>query len=155
MQKLLFYFLTVVLLTSCQPEAADNDKKVNHKDDKGVPEVVKAAFEKKYPNEYKPEWNTDRNGNFEAEFKEDGERYRADFTPAGQWIETENSIKEKELPQAIREVVEKQYGDYKIVELERVDSAKKGVFYDVEIKKDGEKMDVEFNERGEIIGIEK
>ncbi|WP_222845773.1 PepSY-like domain-containing protein [Flavilitoribacter nigricans] len=71
----------------------------------GIPEVVLRTFEQKYPKENSPEWEVDANGNFEAHFKKDGEKYRADFTPAGQWIETENSIKYDDLPEAVQDAI--------------------------------------------------
>ncbi|GJM35242.1 MAG: hypothetical protein DHS20C18_42430 [Saprospiraceae bacterium] len=119
-----------------------------------VPDAVHAAFEAKYPGENKPDWQVDRNGNFEAHFKEDGEKFRADFSPSGAWIETERSIKRKELPDAVKEAIEKQYKDIKIVEVEWVDHAQRGIFYDVEFKEGGRKYDVEFSTQGTIVGGE-
>lgn len=152
MNKILLYIYLISFCAACN--SAELNDKVKHKDDDDVPKIVKLAFEKKYPDERSPKWGVDRNGNFEAAFKDDGEKYRADFTPSGEWIETENNIKEKELPEVIRQIIKEQFQDYKIVELERVAHAKKGFFYDVEFKKDGKKMDVEFNEQGEVIGVE-
>ena len=116
-----------------------------------VPEEVEIAFEKKYPGEKHSKWEIDRNGNFESHFKKDGKEYRADFTPQGEWIETERSIKKKELPELVLEKIKSDYGDYKIVELEETRHHSKGLFYDVELKKDGKKRDVEFKVSGEII----
>lgn len=122
--------------------------------EKGTPEAVQKAFSIKYPNEKSPKWGIDRNGNYEAQFKKKGEKYKADFTPEGQWIETENRIKKKNLPDAIKAVLERDYKEVKIVEVEHVMHYSKGEFYDVEIKKDGKKMDIEFNTSGVIIGTE-
>ncbi|QLG45728.1 PepSY-like domain-containing protein [Costertonia aggregata] len=116
-----------------------------------VPKAVKATFEAKYPGEDDPDWRLDRNDNFESHFKINGEHYRADFSPNGNWIETERNIKKKELPKIIREKLKSDYDDYKIVEIEVVDHHSKGIFYDVELKKDGKKQDIEFTIKGEII----
>ena len=118
---------------------------------KKVPKAVKTAFKKKYPKENNPKWEIDANGNYEAKFKKKGEKYRADFSPEGYWIETENSIKNKELPKAIRTVIKRKYGSEEITEVEHVTSATKGEFYDVEFKKKGKNRDVEFRASGEII----
>ncbi|GMN04689.1 hypothetical protein MTsPCn5_00770 [Croceitalea sp. MTPC5] len=109
-----------------------------------TPKEVKETFEKMYPNENDPDWHIDKNGNYESNFKIDGIKYRADYNPDGTWIETETSISEKELPFTIRERLEQDYKDCKIVEIERVRHFKKGLFYDVELKRDGKKFDVEF-----------
>ena len=70
------------------------------------------------------------------------------------WLDEGLSLKEKELPQAVKEAIKAQYKDVKIVEIERTDHHKKGIFYDVEFKENGQKFDIEFNAEGEIIGRE-
>lgn len=116
-----------------------------------IPDAVKEAFAKQYPGENDPDWHLDKNGNFEAKFKQKGVHYRADYTPKGVWIETETNIKEKELPKAIKKVLKAQYDGFKISEIEKVESSKKGTFYDVEFKVNGGKQDVEFNASGQVI----
>lgn len=116
-----------------------------------VPESVKISFEEKYPGEKHSKWKTDRNGNFETHFKKDGKEYRADFSPSGAWIETERSIKKKELPELVRQKLKSEYHDYEIVELEETRHHSKGLFYDVELKKDGKKQDVELNVNAKIL----
>lgn len=119
--------------------------------DKDVPAEVQSNFEKKYPGENDPDWEKDKNGNFESTFKIDGKHYRADFKPDGSWVETESSIDKKDLPEAIMKVLKSKFDDFDIVEIEEVQHHSKGFFYDVEIKKDGEKQDVEFSKTGAII----
>ncbi|MBE14843.1 MAG: PepSY-like domain-containing protein [Dokdonia sp.] len=119
-----------------------------------APEAVKKTFQKKYPGENDPDWHTDSHGNYESHFKIDGIKYRADFHPNGAWIETETSIDKKDLPKAIQNVIKERYGDRKISEVEKVQSAAKGLFYDVEFKQKGKNMDVEFKEDGTIINLD-
>ena len=134
-----FLMLTFLLnVLSCQS-----------KDD--VPDAVKMAFKQKYPKENDPDWHVDQNGNFESNFKKDGEHYRADFSPEGSWIETERSIKKSDLPEAVKDKLKSDYEDFEIVEIEETDHHSKGLFYDVELKKNGEKQDVEFLENGQVI----
>jgi len=116
-----------------------------------TPDAVKKAFQKKYPNENDPDWHLDKNGNYEAKFKKDGEHFRADYRPDGSWFETESNIKKKDLPKAVRDKIKAEYDDYKIYEIEKVDHHAKGIFYDVEFKINGEKTDIEFNAKGEKI----
>jgi len=131
-----FVVVFICLFSSCQAQ---------------VPDAVEAAFDKKYPNEKHSQWKVDRNGNFESHFKKHEKEYRADFTPRGDWIETERSIKKKELPELVRQKLKSDYTDFEIVELEETRHHEKGLFYDVELKKDGKKQDVEFRVNGEII----
>jgi len=114
-----------------------------------APKAVQEAFQAKYPGENDPDWEIDAHGNYESHFKIDGIKYRADFSPNGDWIETETSIKKKELPKAIRKAIKDNYGDEHITEVEKVDSATKGVFYDVEFRRKGKNKDVEYRASGE------
>jgi len=116
-----------------------------------TPEAVKESFQKKYSGENDPDWRVDKNGNYESHFKRDGNHYRADFSPEGKWIETEQSIKTKKLPQVVLDILADSYWQYKVVEVEKVNHHSKGMFYDVELIKDGKKMDVEFTKEGKII----
>lgn len=143
------YITTAVLLIfiGCQ-QVQGQDKKDN---DKEVPQAVRETFQAKYPGEDDPDWHTDSHGYWESRFRIDGVRHRADFLPDGTWVETEVSIKKKELPEAILKVIKEAYSDERITEVEWVDSAAKGVFYDVEFKRKGKNKDVEFRASGEII----
>jgi len=135
-------FALSISLVSCQENKESKDT---------VPEAVQKAFEKKYPGENDPDWELDDHDYWESHFKKDGEKYRADFNADGSWVETENDIKTKELPNAILEIIEKNYSEYKITEVEHVISASKGEFYDVEFKQKGKNKDVMFKKDGSII----
>ena len=116
-----------------------------------TPDKVKATFQKMYPDEKDPDWDKDSNGNYESHFKINGVKYRADFSPDGSWIETETSVEYDDLPEPVKKVIEKKYSDQDITEIEKVEHHSKGLFYDVEFKKDGKNKDVMIRENGEII----
>ena len=123
----------------------------NKEEEETVPVVVKTAFQKKYPGENDPDWEKDDHGYWESHFKKDGEKYRADFNADGTWVETENDVKKKALPEVILEIIERDYSDYEITEVEHVESATKGEFFDVEFKQKGKTKDVMFKPDGTII----
>mgnify|MGYP003625769534 CR=1 FL=1 len=135
----LLWIIPSLLLIAC---AAKQD---------GVPEAVQLAFEQKYPGENDPDWHIDDNGNYESNFKIDGKKLRADFSPEGNWIETESSLDKNELPKAIQEKIKADFSAYEITELEEVDHHSKGKFYDIEFKQKGKNMDVEMRSDGTII----
>lgn len=143
--------LTIIVLlfaittSSCQQVSKKKDKNV------GVPAVVIMAFQKKYPKESVPKFETDAHGYWEGHFKKKGEKYRADFNADGRWRETENSIKISELPAPILEKINTSYALYTIAEVEHVMSASKGEFYDVEFKQKGKNKDIEFRKDGTVI----
>jgi hypothetical protein len=113
-----------------------------------VPKEVSAAFAVKYPDEMDPDFELDSHGYWEAHFKKKGEKYRADFNADGTWVETENSIKDKEIPIAIQKAIHREFPEMKIAEAEHVMSAIKGEFYDIEFKQKGKNRDVEYREDG-------
>lgn len=161
--------VTFFLTTACSPstdtqhlEAGDRDvqpERVNtsseEQDGEAQGEVpaqgAEVAFKKQYPNAEKVSWDLDTNGYHEASFTMDGEKYRADYTAQGKWIETESSLKFGKLPKAVQDVITAQHDKDDITEIERVDHASKGVFYDVEFKQKGKNRDIEIREDGEII----
>lgn len=116
-----------------------------------APDAVKKTFQAKYPGENDPDWHKDSHGYYEANFKIDGIKYRADFKADGTWVETETSIDEDDLPDAIKKVIKEKFDDEKITEVEKVESGTKGLFYDVEFKRKGKNKDVEFRADGTIL----
>jgi len=143
-KSLAIFFYCCVSLACTQTQVSEATKSTRE-----------AAFKDKYPNAKSVKWGVDDHGNHEANFKQNDEKYRADFTPAGEWIETENSIKFKHLPQAVQDAIKQRYDKDDIVEIEAVNHFQKGIFYDVEIDEKGaKKMDIEYNALGKIIGTE-
>lgn len=139
-KQVLFLSSLVMFLLACQNTSNAQ-----------APEAVKKTFQNMYPGENDPDWHKDSNGNFESHFKIDGIKYRADFSPNGKWIETENDVDVKDLPKAIKDAIKSKYDSEDITEIEKVNHHSKGVFYDVEFKKKGKNMDVEFKVDGTII----
>ena len=114
-------------------------------------EVAKAAFKKQYPEAEDVEWGKDDNDYYEASFKLAGKKYRADYSQQGEWIETESSIKFGDLPEAVKKTIRERYNKDDITEIEKVEHASRGLFYDVEFKRGGKNKDVEIRENGEVI----
>ncbi|WP_224996029.1 PepSY-like domain-containing protein [Cesiribacter sp. SM1] len=166
MSKYYFLFAAIICCTSCSPEETNSGQdstssleqadRINTASAAGTAaginmDAAKASFERQYPSATDVEWNEDANGYYEASFKQEGEKYRADYTKEGNWIETESSLKFDELPKTVQDVIEKDYDKDEITEIEQVDNAEKGKFYDVEFKQKGKNMDVEIRENGQII----
>ncbi|EMR04741.1 PepSY-like domain-containing protein [Cesiribacter andamanensis] len=136
--------------TSAPVEEAEEEEEIIAEEE-AIVLTPKEAFAKQYPGAQKIRWSEDDNGYDEASFEMDGEKYRADYTKEGEWVETESSLKYDVLPMAVQEVIEAKYNKEEITEVERVQHPSKGVFYDIEFKKDGKNHDVEIKENGEII----
>lgn len=135
------------LLAACQSPSVAAQK--------DVPIAVVENFQRKYPAAKDVTWNIDRNGSHEAQFKVKDQKARADFNPDGSWIETEESINWKELPEVVQKAIEREFDKDDIVELEHTINAVKGEFYDVEIDPKGEeKFDIEYRLDGTVLGRE-
>ncbi len=118
----------------------------------GIPAVVAEGFASKYPGVQARKWGRDRNNNFEAQFEQDGMSVRADFTPAGAWIETERGVKWNDLPSAVQQAITSEFKESDIVELEFTQNAERGDFYDVEIDPKGnKKFDIEYRADGTVL----
>lgn len=140
-QGLMAGMLTVFFVT-CRMGSAEGQST-------GVPEKVAESFATKYAGIENPDWRRDKNDSYEAHFEMNGEKMRADFTPEGRWIETEQSVKWGDLPKAVQDAIEAEYDKDDIVEMEYTDNAEKGKFFDIEIDPKGDKkFDVEYREDG-------
>lgn len=143
--------MTIRIITSCMLFLFTSACAGQQNDD---PEAVKTSFQQKYPGENDPDWHTDDNGNFESSFKKDGKSYRADFTPEGKWVETERSVDLEDLPKAVKQRIESDFEGEDITEIEEVQHADKGLFYDVEFKRPGKNLDVEISPEGKVLNKE-
>ena len=84
MKKLMFLALPIVLsFYSCESE--------KHIDVAQVPQVVKEAFAKKYPQATDVEWIQEGKSKviYEAEFKFGGKEITAEFSETGEFLEEE------------------------------------------------------------------
>ncbi|MCB1231038.1 MAG: DUF4956 domain-containing protein [Verrucomicrobiae bacterium] len=113
-----------------------------------VPAVVEKAFSEKYPGATVEDWEVDVNGYWEADFELRGIDHRADFMEDGTWVETERNINFNELPDEVQRAVKLDFGNDEISEIEVVDHPRKGLFYDVEFKRPGKNLDIEYKEDG-------
>lgn len=115
-----------------------------------VPDLVKEAFHKQYPGaDGEIEWELDSNSYWEVGFELDGKKHRADYTHEAKWVETEVPIEFKDLPDAVQTAIRDEFGEADIAEIEKVESAERGAFFDVELKRSGKNYDVEYLETGE------
>lgn len=103
-------------------------QRVKHSD---VPQVVKDALYKMYPNAKVAEWEME-NGNYEAEFGNSGEETAVLMTPAGAHVMTEVEIAVSDLPQAAQDYVKNNLSGKKIMEAVKITAADGTVSYEAE-----------------------
>lgn len=115
-----------------------------------APQIVKSAFSNKFPTAKSVKWSKESDDEWEAEFKMNGTEYSANFTPAGEWKETEHEIAMKDVPQTVQNALNTSFASYKVDEPEICETSE-GMVYEFEMKKDGQKMEVAFDSQGKVV----
>ena len=111
---------------------------------KDVPEAVKTAFAKKYPDAKKVSWEKEK-GNYEANWGgKSGEDSSVTYTPSAIFVEIVVAIPVGQLPPDIAPYINKQYKVAKIREAGKVTDAAGRHMYEAEIKG----KDLIFDEKG-------
>lgn len=115
-----------------------------------VPEPVKAAFTKQFPQAENAKWEMEDKTDYEAEFKMSGVKYSAKYNAAGTWMETEHKIKTEALPDAVKKSIATNYADHKTEKAELTETPE-GVFYEVDLEKAGLEVEVVFGMDGKVL----
>lgn len=98
---------------------------------KTPPQAVVATFNQKFPGATDVDWDKEKNGEWEAGFKLNGTEMSANFSDAGQWLETETEIAVSELPQAVRTALQGK----RIKEAARIQKADGSTVYEAEVRR--------------------
>ena len=117
-----------------------------------APESAKKGFAEKFPKATHVSWGKESGTEWEAEFEMDGIEYSANFLEDGTWVETEHEVNEKELPEKVWNVLDKQFNGYRIDEIEYMEN-REGSGYEIELEKDEELL-IFINSDGELISRE-
>ena len=115
-----------------------------------LPTEVKSSFDKKFPTATAVKWDKENDTEWEAEFKNDGISYSANFSIDGTWVETEHKVSRKDLPTEITAILSKDFADYKIEEVEKFEKPNSSG-YDIEIEKGEEMFELVFDNSGKLI----
>lgn len=115
-----------------------------------VPAPVKQAFAKKFPAATDVKYEMEKK-DYEINFKDKGVEMSANFDATGKWLETETEIKQSDLPKEVSASVAKNFAGYKISEVAKVESADKGLCYEMDLKNDKEGYEVQFSPKGDIL----
>lgn len=113
------------------------------------PKPVSDNFAKMFPNVTKVKWDQEEENEWEAEFKIDRKENSACFDNAGNWLETEAEIREKDLPEMVKNAIGNKYADYKIEEVSRIETPEfKG--FEIAIEKGKEELELQVTADGKI-----
>lgn len=112
-----------------------------------VSQDVKQAFNQKFPNAQKVSWDKENNNEWEAEFRQNGLEYSANYSLDGQWLETESEIESIKVPAQVSQNMAKDYPDARVKEVFKVER-EEGIFYEYEFKLNGKTQEVVYNSSG-------
>jgi hypothetical protein len=114
-----------------------------------VPAEVKNAFAKAHPG-VNASWEKE-DGNFEAEYKQDGKTMSSVMDKSGEVLETETDIPASELPAEAKRYLSEHFKNAKVKEASRVVKANGEVSFEARVNK----QDVVFDANGKFIKLEK
>ena len=115
-----------------------------------VPSAVKNTFSKNFPGTTDVKWEMEK-GDYEANFKQNGQKMSALIDPMGALRETEIGIAISELPANATAYISKNYKGEKIKEAAKLKMASGETHYEAEIKG----MDVIFDANGKFLNTQK
>jgi len=116
-----------------------------------VPNAVKTAFQKQFPNAKKVKWEKEKTNEYEVSFKLDRKEVSALYLSDGKLIEVETEIFDTELPKPVVESLNKKYPNIKISEVSKIERSDNSIVYEAELKIGGKKIDLLFDEKGNVI----
>lgn len=159
--KLKIYTLLLALCVTWSLQSCDND------DDNSiaVPTELQNAFASKYPNAANVKWETkcgyyvadfyDRNdwdfGYTEVDIIHNGISKDVLFDQTGDWHSTSWEVRQNELPEAVKNTINNQYGEYRFDEAKRIEKADGTIYYRIELEKMNVDLEVNINEDGIVI----
>ncbi len=136
-------FLTAILIGTTSLFAQDVPENQ-------VPSVILNTFKKEFPKASDIEWEREGelyNVDFEIGYFTD---YEAWFDASGKLIKYSEEISEKDLPQAVKDTVKKQFDGYRIDDVEKI-TENNIETYRVEIEKGNDERYVTFSKNGKLI----
>lgn len=120
-----------------------NAQKLNEAD---VPGVVKNAFAKMYPVIKTAQWNMENNL-YEASFADGSYKGSVLFDEKGKWTERETAISITALPLKVKNYMQRNYKNLKLIGAAKITKASGELKYEVELKG----KDIFFTKDGEFI----
>ena len=116
-----------------------------------VPDSVRTAFEAKYPNAKRVEW--ENKGNYKvADFYQDNMETEAWFESDGTWYMTETDIPYNLLPQTIKTSFEEsEYTTWRIDDVDKIEKNGSETIYIIEVEKNNLDIDLYYNGEGTLI----
>ncbi|MFC1502132.1 hypothetical protein ACFL6A_01810 [bacterium] len=146
---LLFFFILLILINSCEKEY----EKIITKED--LPQVVLDAFTAGYPEASVTGYTEEAEDGkiyYEISFELEGRKIDILYNVEGVVVELEKTISAEEMPDLIQEAIAKEITEYSLIRIEKVQKEGK-FFYEAKIlnTKNDKKYELFFSESGELL----
>lgn len=138
MKNVIFVIAAAIIfsLTACGQNAKD------------VPVKVKTAFEQKFHGVQNVKWDKENATEWEAEFKINGVAMSVNYSADGTWLETETEIKIDQVPAKINDYITNTYPGWQTVGASKIETFKKGILYEADLKSGIKKKEVTITSEG-------
>lgn len=146
-------FLSMMAVAGLFMTSCDDDD-----DDKWKPDYqITSAFEQRYPNASRVEWEREAGNYYVADFRESNVDKEAWFTSDGTWVMTETDVRPADLPEVIRTALNAteytEANGWRIDDVDKLERFEMETIYilDVEQRSTDIDMDLYFTEDGTFI----
>lgn len=99
-----------------------------------TPNAVTTAFSQKFPNATNVKWDKENTHEYEASFEWKGEKYSANFSDTGEWMETESISAFNLLPDKVQTTFNSSHKGATIKAVAKIETSKGVIKYEIEIK---------------------
>lgn len=113
-----------------------------------TPIAVATAFSQKFPNATNVKWDKENAHEYEASFEWKGVNYSANFSDAGEWLETESPTSFNQLPDKVQASFNTLHKGAMIKAVAKIETSKGTTKYEVEIKQGIKTVEFFYTEDG-------
>ena len=111
---------------------------------------VKSTLTKMFPSAENVKWSQEDDTEWEAEFNINVQKFSANFSNNGTWLETERELETVEIPTAIQTTIAKEFADYQVKEA-ALSETKNGSVFEFELSQGKTVLEVTFNRDGSVV----
>ncbi len=115
-----------------------------------VPEKVKTAFHKKYPQVKKVKWEKEDKNIWEAEFVKNKREFSVEFSSEGIWKKTEYNIEISELSPTVKTMIDSLFNGFEIKKAEVTGNSERKA-YEVELSNGKTELEIIIDRRGNVL----
>ena len=116
-----------------------------------VPPAVKNAFAKMFPAATNIKWDKENAHEYEAGFTSGGKKFSANFSEAGEWLETESNIAFAALPETVRTSFLSSHKNNTIKAAAKIEKVNGGIQYEIEYMQGKKTKELMYNEAGKLL----